>query len=191
MLKKSQLVAKIEGLFANPSREAGLVTNAQQRAVFDYAGMQGEAHGGETRLSCSRVSRQYPKGTEIRNVRQISIISREELDAIASNMQIPEIDPSWLGPNIIVSGIADFSLIPPSSRLISTNGTSLTIDMINGPCRFVGDVIETHYPGKGKMFVKAAYNMRGVTAWVECPGELEVGDALTLHVPSQPSYPHL
>ncbi len=191
MLKKSKFVAKIEGLYVNPSRETGIVSCAQQTAVLDYAGMQGETHGGETRASCSRVRAQYPKGTNIRNVRQISIISLEELEATALNMGIPEIDPSWLGPNIVVSGIADFSLIPPSSRLISDSGAALTIDMINGPCRFVGDVIEKHYPGKGKLFVKAAYNMRGVTAWVECPGELAVGDALTLHVPQQPSFPHL
>jgi hypothetical protein len=190
MLKKTQLIAKVEGLFINPSREAGIVSQAKKTAVLDYAGMQGETHGGETRLSCSRVRAQYPKGTNIRNVRQVSIISLEELAATALNMGIPEIDPTWLGPNIVVSGIADFSLIPPSSRLISDSGAALTIDMINGPCRFVGDVIEEHYPGKGKLFVKAAYNLRGVTAWVECPGELEVGDTLTLHMPSQPSYPH-
>ncbi|MGB1239918.1 MAG: MOSC domain-containing protein [Pseudomonadales bacterium] len=190
MLKKTSLVAKIEGLYVNPSRESGLVSVAQQKVNCDYTGIQGESHGGETRLSCSRVGAQYPKKTEIRNVRQISLISREELQAIADNMGIPELDPSWLGPNILVSGIPDFSLIPPSSRLITAAGTSLTVDMCNGPCRFVGDVIEAHYPGKGKFFVKAALNMRGVTAWVECCGELKVGDEFVLHVPKQPHYPH-
>lgn len=191
MLKKTQLVATIEGLFTNPSREVGLESIEQQSATLNYAGMEGETHGGETRFSCSRVSGQYLKGTEIRNVRQISITSSEELACIAENMGIDKIEPSWLGANIVVSGIADFSLIPPSSRLISANGTSMTVDMINGPCKFVGDVIEQLYPGKGKLFVKAAYNMRGVTAWVECPGELVVGDSLILHVPKQPNYPHL
>ncbi len=191
MLKKTQLIAKVEGLFINPSRDTGIVSQVQKSAVLDYAGMQGETHGGETRLSCSRVAGQYPKGTQIRNVRQISIISIEELATIAENMGIDTIEPSWLGANIVVSGIADFSLIPPSSRLISESGASITVDIINGPCRFVGDVIEMHYPGRGKLFVKAAYNLRGVTAWVECPGELHLGDNLTLHVPKQPSYPHL
>ena len=48
--------------------------------TLGFAGPDGEAHGGLTRPSCSRVLSQHPRGTEIRNVRQLSIVSQEELD---------------------------------------------------------------------------------------------------------------
>ncbi len=47
--------------------------------TLGFAGPNGEAHGGLTRPSCSRVLSQHPRGTEIRNVRQLSIVSQEEL----------------------------------------------------------------------------------------------------------------
>ena len=36
-----------------------------------FPGIAGEVHEGLTRPSCSRVTAQYPKGTVIRNTRQI------------------------------------------------------------------------------------------------------------------------
>ncbi len=150
-----------------------------------YAGFEDEFHAGLTRPSCSRVLAQYPKGTEIRNVRQLCICSAEEMAVIATALELDTLDPAWLGASIVVSGIPDFSHLPPSSRLQSENGTTLTIDMQNGPCQFPAMTIEQNMPGHGKGFKPAAEGKRGVTAWVEREGTLRVGDTLTLHVPSQ------
>ncbi len=182
MLSPTSLVAEIQFLGINTDG-SDLSTSAVQHIDVDYSGFIGDSHSGVTRASCVRVKSQYPKGTEIRNTRQISALSAEEMLLIQRGMTLDALDPSWIGANLVVSGIPDFSKIPPSSRLIASNGTSLVVDMENAPCRFPGDIIETHKPGYGKHFAKSALNKRGVTLWVERTGSLNVGDTLTLHVP--------
>ena len=48
---------------------------------------------------------QYAQGTEIRNTRQISIVSVEELAFIADSMGIDTLQPEWVGANLLVSGM--------------------------------------------------------------------------------------
>lgn len=152
---------------------------------LSFAGLTGETHAGLTRPSCARVTSQYPRGTEIKNTRQISIVCAQELAKVAATLNLDEIDPAWLGASIVVSGIPDFSHIPPSSRLVSQDGVSVTIDMQNRPCAFPAKTIEMAKPEHGKAFKSAAKGLRGVTAWVEREGTLWLGDVLTLHVPDQ------
>ena len=156
-----------------------------------FAGVDGQRHGGQTRAACTRTSAQYKPGTEIRNVRQFTILSEEELDQIAAKMGIDALDPAWLGASMIIRGIPDFTHVPPSSRLQNQHGTSLAIDMENRPCIYPGKEIEKDNPGHGKAFRSAAVGLRGVTAWVECEGPLHIGDTMTLHIPDQPVWPHL
>lgn len=150
-----------------------------------FDGIAGVPYGGRTRPSCSRVTAQHPKGTEIANTRQLSIVSAEELARIAQAIGLEVLDPAWLGATVVVEGIADFSHVPPSSRLQAAAGTTLVIDMQNRPCHQPGLTIERHHPGHGKAFRSAARGLRGVTAWVERPGPLTPGDRLRLHVPDQ------
>ncbi|MDX1742422.1 MAG: sulfurase [Ruegeria sp.] len=153
-----------------------------------FDGVQGERHEGVNRASCVRVKNLYPKGTEIRNVRQLSILSQEELAGIAATMELEDLDPSYLGASIILKGIPDFSHIPPSSRLQADSGVTLTVDMENAPCVLPGREIEADHTGYGAAFKPAAEGRRGVTAWVERPGALRVGDQMQLFVPDQPSW---
>ena len=155
-----------------------------------YAGFAGETHSGLTRQSCTRVKKQYPVGTEIRNTRQITILSQEELAEIAIKLDIPELDPAWLWANCVMSGLPDLSSVPPSSRMIFSSGVSLVVDMENAPCRHPGDMITQHYPEAGKFFAKRAAGLRGVTAWVEREGKLQVGDTFDLHCPRTRPYKH-
>ncbi|WP_194094091.1 MOSC domain-containing protein [Marivivens aquimaris] len=152
---------------------------------LDLNGFEKDAHYGRTRPSCSRVTLQHPKNTEIANVRQLSILSAEEMAAIAMKLDLEELDPLWLGATVVVSGIPDFTHIPPSSRLQAPNGTTLIVDMVNQPCNIVSMTIEQDKPGHGKKFRQAAQGRRGVTAWVEREGGLKIGDLLRLHVPQQ------
>jgi hypothetical protein len=163
-----------------------LRAEALTRADLTYAGIDGECHGGLNRPSCSRTTAQYPKGTEIRNVRQLSILSVEELDQIAGEMGLDAIDPAWLGASLVIKGIPDFSHVPPSSRLQAPGGACLTIDMENRPCIYPGREIDKDLPGFGPRFKPAAQNRRGVTAWVEREGSVALGEMLTLHIPDQP-----
>ncbi|SEN78369.1 MOSC domain-containing protein [Palleronia pelagia] len=152
---------------------------------LDFGGMAGEHHAGVTRASCSRVTALHPKGTEIANVRQLSILSQEELDAIAADMGTAPLDPAWLGASLVVKGIDDFTHLPPSSRLQGADGATLVIDMLNQPCQFPAMSITEARGDVGKTFKQAADLRRGVTAWVERPGTLRLGDTLRLFVPGQ------
>jgi MOSC domain-containing protein YiiM len=153
-----------------------------------FAGPEGEGHAGLTRKSCVRVSAQHPQGTEIANVRQLSIVSAEELDQIAATCGLDAIDPAWLGATLVLRGIPDFTHVPPSSRLQGPDGVTLVIDMENRPCVYPAKEIEADRPGHGKPFKAAANGKRGVTAWIERPGSLRIGEKLRLHVPDQPTW---
>ncbi|MCL6283888.1 sulfurase [Ruegeria sp. 2012CJ41-6] len=150
-----------------------------------FAGLSDERHGGANRASCSRMRNLYPEGTEIRNVRQLTILSEEEIDAIAQGMGLAQLDPALLGANVVIRGIPDFTHIPPSSRLQGPSGMVLTVDMENRPCILPGKEIDTVPPGQGAGFKPAAQDRRGVTAWVERPGGLALGDRLVHFQPDQ------
>ena len=177
---------KITWLGRVPDRSTPEVTTiAMDEMPLTFAGAEGEVHAGLTRPSCARVTSQYPRDTEIKNTRQISIVSAAELTKIAETLGLDTIDPAWLGASIVIDGVPDFSHVPPSSRLQSQGGVTLTIDMQNRPCIFPAKTIERDKPGHGKTFKAAAKGLRGVTAWVEREGTLRLGDTLTLHVPDQ------
>jgi hypothetical protein len=191
MLSATKITGTVVWLGVVRDRQASLCSDARERVDASYAGFEGECHSGLVRASCSRVTGQYPVGTEIRNVRQITILSREDLAGIASAMGIEAIDPSWLGANMVLEGLPDLTLLPPSSRLLFSGGASLVVDMENGPCQWPAREIEKHHPGKGAGFKPAARNLRGVTAWVEREGAISLGDVAVLHVPPLRVYPPL
>lgn len=154
-----------------------------------YEGFPGERHTGLTRASCVRVADIYDEGTQIRNARQLSIISQEEMALVAQDMGIDEIKPEWLGANLLISGIPDFTLLPPSTRLLFSQGLSLVIDMENEPCGYPAKQIQYVHGSKGRLFVKNAKHRRGVTAWVEKEGPLAQGDGFRVFIPKQPAWP--
>jgi hypothetical protein len=190
-LLPTDFTAKIIWLGRVNDREASLRSQPLQQVHASYAGVEGEDHGGLTRASCSRVVAQYPRGMEIRNVRQFSVVSAEELSAIAAEIGVETLDPAWIGASLVLEGIPDFSHVPPSSRLQNAAGTTLVIDMQNRPCNLPAPVIDEDAPGHGRAFKPTAKGRRGVTAWVEREGPLKLGDELRLHIPDQRVWLHL
>jgi hypothetical protein len=175
-----------------PHRErAEIETVRLDEMRLGFGGLAGECHAGETRPSCSRVTDLYPRGTTIRNTRQVSLVSGEELAEIGASLGLDGVEPAWVGASVVVEGIPDFSHLPPSSRLQGPDGVTLTVDVQNRPCRFPAKTIETARPGHGKRFKEAAEGRRGITAWVERPGVLRQGDPLRLFVPDQRAWLHL
>lgn len=168
-----------------PDRDASLRSKKLETAELTFSGIAGEAHGGETRPSCGRVIDQFPRGTIIRNVRQLSVVSAEELAEIASGIGVSDMDPAWVGASLVLEGVPDFTHIPPSSRLQAPSGATLVVDMENLPCHLPAPVIDEDAPGHGRPFKQAAKDKRGVTAWVECEGLIAIGDKLRLHIPAQ------
>jgi hypothetical protein len=79
-------VAEVVWLGVTPDRSTALQSAPREVLRLSYAGPEGEDHAGLTRPSDSRVLAQYTRGTEIRNVRQLSILSEEDIAAIAAEM---------------------------------------------------------------------------------------------------------
>jgi hypothetical protein len=175
------------GAVMNDDREELL---SPMRATLDltFEGVAGAFHAGVTRASCSRVKSQYAKGTPIKNERQLSIVSQEEIDQIAAEMGVDTLDPRRLGATMVVKGIPDFSHVPPSSRLQAPSGATVTVDMENRPCQFPAKSLVVDHGDAAKGFKPAAKNLRGVCAWVAAEGRVAVGDTLTLHIPDQPAW---
>ncbi len=184
-------VGRILWLGVVRDRAAALEAAAVDRLPVTFAGPEGGAHGGETRPSCSRVTAQYPRGTTIRNTRQLAILSAEDLAAIAAKMGVAALDPALVGASMVIEGIPDFSHIPPSSRLQGAGGATVVVDMENRPCTLPAKPIEARLPGFGAKFKAAAKGRRGLTAWVEREGVFSVGEEVRLHIPDQPVWAHL
>lgn len=186
-LKPTTFAAEIVWMGRVTSEDrAELMSEALEQMDLTFEGIAGSVHSGAVRASCSRVTSQYPKGTRIRNERQLSVVSEEEMQQIATKMGLEALDPARMGASIVVRGIPDFSHIPPSSRLQAPSGATLTVDMENRPCHLPARSLEIAHSGVAKGFKTAAKGLRGVTASVAAEGALMIGDVLTLHVPDQP-----
>ena len=190
-LMKTNFGAKVVWIGHVADRASGMRSVEVPTLDLDFAGPVGESHGGLTRPSDSRVTEQYRRGTTIRNTRQLSLVAAEDLALIAAACGVALVDPRWLGATMVVEGLADFSHIPPSARLQAPSGATIVVDMENRPCQFPAKEIEAEHPGAGRLFKRAATGRRWVTAWVERPGKIALGDHLTLHIPDQPVWTYL
>ncbi|MBN2550788.1 MAG: MOSC domain-containing protein [Anaerolineales bacterium] len=165
------------------------ITTRQSQVKVTFAGFEGDRHSGITRRSDGRTP-QYPRGTEIRSDRQVSILSMEELDEIAAALDVPQILPEWLGANLLLSGISRLTLLPPSTRLFFSGGVTLVVSQLNLPCLGPGGLIEEKYQRQGlaALFVKQAARLRGLVAVVEMPGTLCEGETVQAEIPEQVIY---
>jgi hypothetical protein len=162
-------------------------TSPVETLTLGFEGISGDRHGGFTRRSGGRET-WYPRGTEIRNERQMSLLSPDELAETAAEMGIPEIRPEWIGGNIVLTGIPGLTLLPPRTCLFFAGGVTIRIDGLNNPCRLSGRAIAAQYPGREGLdvaFVKAAKRRRGLVGWVEKPGVIRAGEAVEARVPEQ------
>jgi len=193
ILTPTTLTGRVDGIFVNAAQDDNQGDDqdaiAVERVRATFAGLEGDAYAGTTRQACARTKEQYTPGTIIRNVRQLTITSTEELALIGEAMGLGEpVHPSWMRANLVVSGFPDFTRIPPSSRLILDAGASLVADMENEACAFPGTLIDKAWPGRGKFFMKAAWGRRGITAWVEREGDIWIGAKIALHIPPERLY---
>ena len=162
-----------------------LVASAEPVIKLDFGGVVGDRHHGLTRPSDSRQLRYYPRGTMIRNRRQLTLVSVEELAEIAERLGVPHLRPEWLGANLLVEGIPGLSTLPMGTRLMFTGGAGLVCEGVNQPCRLPAEVIQQHFPWSraSAQFVKAAYGRRGIAASVEHPAPISSGDRVSVEPP--------
>ena len=131
-------------------RSSTLCSSPLTEVCLGFAGINGDSHSGLNRPSCVRVNQLYAEGTEIRNTRQVSIVSAEELRLIANDMGLEQLAPSFVGANLVVEGFPDFTFVPCSSRLQFDSGATVVIDMVNLPCQLPAREIEKSDAGNGK-----------------------------------------
>lgn len=157
---------------------ASFLTRELPLAVLSYAGLEGDRHAGLT-LKAGVRQPYVPKGTELRNTRQLSLVSEEELALVAAELGLAHLDWRWLGANLVLRGAPTLTHLAPGTRLVARSGAVLVIDGENEPCRKAGRAIADAVGAAASLasrFVKAAHRRRGVVAWVERPGVLRVGD---------------
>lgn len=176
----------VRSLLSCEDSSQSIVSHPLDAVEATYAGFPGDTHNGLTRKACSRFPDLYAEGSEIRNSRQLTIVSSEELAEIASMLDIEELEAGWLGANIELRGIPSLTLLPPSTRLIFDSKATLVVDLENRPCIYPAQVIDQHYSNKGRKFVKKALHKRGITAWVEREGNIACGDSVEVFFPDQP-----
>lgn len=146
-------------------------------------GIIGDRHSGPTKKADGR-DKGFVRGTIIRNWRQWSAISTEELEEIGSRLAVPEFDGTLLGSNIVISGIPAFTKLPKGTLLQFPNA-ALFVEDENAPCTKAGKLIASEYLSVTPHgFVAAARGRRGLVGVVHTPGTIHVGDEVRVVIPS-------
>jgi hypothetical protein len=181
------LEARLAGVFIATGDE--VASTAVDKLALTYDGIPGDRHSGLTRKSGAREP-WYERGTPMRNERQLSILSVEELAEVAAAMAIPELKPEWIGASLLLAGLPGLSQLPPRSILMFPSGAAVRIDGDNGPCRDSGRsiMVATGNPEHEFSFVKAAKGKRGLVGWVEREGEISPGDTVKIRLWAQELY---
>lgn len=187
ILPGRKLAARVSGVYVAP--EDHFVTRSVDRLRLGFEGIAGDVHAGHTRRSGGREP-WYPRGTEMRNERQLSIVAPDELAIVAERMGLAEIRPEWIGANLLLDGVPMLSMLPAGTMLFFKGGVTIKIDGQNAPCRIAGRSIAEHasmadHDAGSLLFPKAARRLRGLVAWVEKPGIISAGEDVSVRVPEQ------
>lgn len=149
-----------------------------QEIELTLEGVVGDSHGGFTRKADAR-DPGIKRGTPVRNWRQWSAVSSEELAVVAERLGLDFLDPALLTANICVSGIPDFTRLPRGTTLWFPSGAILTVEEENEPCLGPGKEINACHPKvPPAAFPKAAVHMRGLVGVIYRAGIIKVGDAV-------------
>jgi hypothetical protein len=182
-----KLTARLAGLYA--ALKGDFQTEPVEELMLGFDGIERDFHAGQTRRSGSREP-WYPRGTEIRNERQLSIVAADELAAVAERMGLTELKPEWIGANLVIEGLPKLSMLPAGTLLFFKGGATLKIDGQNKPCRFAGRSIAENagmadVEAGALLFPQSAKRLRGLVGWVEKPGRVVPGEEISVRVPEQ------
>ena len=156
---------------------------AVEALELDWGGPVGDRHHGLTAASNTRQKAVYPRGTTIRNHRQVSIVDVAELARIAQALGVPAIEPGLLADNLCTEGIDTLTTLPRMTRLVFEGGAVIMLGGENLPCTIAGALVGDVHGTSPSSFPKAAMGLRGVTGWVEHPGIIRPGQACEVREP--------
>ncbi|MBZ9657069.1 MOSC domain-containing protein [Phyllobacterium lublinensis] len=182
-----KITGSVGGLFE--ARGGDFITAVASALQLTFEGIVGDHHAGQTRMSGGREP-WYPRGTEMRNERQLSILASDELNEIAAGMGLPELKAEWIGGNMVVDGVPSLSMLPPRTLMFFEGGVTLRVDGQNAPCKVSGRSVAEHagtadHTVTALDFVRVSRRLRGIVAWVEKPGTIRTGEKVDVRVPEQ------
>jgi MOSC domain-containing protein YiiM len=163
-----KLQGMVRSVFVMEAENAPL-SSLREEVEVTWEGFAGDKHAGLTMIAGHGNKR-----------------SIEELREVAENMDLPEVQPAWIGANLCIAGVPDLTALPAGTRLIFSSGAGLVVEEENMPCTSAGRGVQDQYPGRSglaQLFPKAALRKRGLVAWVERPGRIQAGDSVLVKMP--------
>ena len=167
--------------FVGLAEGATFETRGVESLTLTFEGIQGDRHAGLTMRANVR-QKHVPRGLVLRNSRQLSLVSVEELEETAQALGLSRLAPEWMGANLVVSGLSSFTQLQPSTRLLFESGACVAIDGLNTPCVLTGGAVARACddPSLKHRYVKAAMGKRGLVGWVEAEGVIRRGESVTV-----------
>lgn len=163
----------------------GFATTARETVQLVHGGIAGDGHMGPTRAADSRVP-WHPRGAQIANTRQLSLLGAEELDETAAILGLASLPAEPVGGNLVIEGLHPLSALPPATRLLFTGGAALFVTEENHPCSQAAGALAaaTGVPSVRSAYAKAAIGRRGLVAIVEREGVIALGAEIRAILPS-------
>ena len=158
--------------------------------MLTFTGIVADVHSGANRAAGPREPA-FRRGTMLANLRQVSLVSTEELATIASRMGLARLDPAWLAANIATEGAGPITQLPRGTLIRFPSGASLYVSDLNSPCKAAAKLIREHArPAQEQTFpfVFQALGRRGLVAFAYSQGQVTTGDAIEFLFP-QPELP--
>ncbi len=162
-----------------------LVENNEPQLELDLEGVIGCKYRGFSRLSDEDDQilfndRNFPSNIVVRNWRQVSIGSIEELEALSAKLGV-QITPALLGINVTLRGIAGLSSLEKGTVLSFPNQTILTVESAIIPRRIHAYKVARLYPEiETELFLNSARNLRGLVSSVFRSGIINLEDPVQI-----------
>jgi hypothetical protein len=162
-------------------------TEQTDHLALTTEGIKGERHFGYEEPADTRLKKLYTPGTMVRNNRQWTAISSQELQETAENIGVDRLTADLLGINMLIDGIERLSKLPPMTYLVISphkefapqrdEDVWLVIYAEVLPCSIAGRGIGMALDREeiARTFPKGAIGHRGTTGWVEKGGIIKPG----------------
>ncbi|PZC51311.1 MAG: MOSC domain-containing protein YiiM [Chloroflexi bacterium] len=128
-------------------------------------------HGIDGDFHASPINKHKKSGEEEPNTRHLTIIARESVQTVASELGI-QLPPGSIGENVLVEGMGDLAQINVGDILRLGTEVSIKITSQNRPCA----TLNVYHNN----IIKSFLGRRGVTAMVLEIGILRPGDSVEL-----------
>jgi hypothetical protein len=180
---RRQMIGRVASLHVGLAKKAPSVS--VDSFMLTFTGIVADVHSGAIRAAGPREPA-FRRGTMLANLRQVSLVSTEELATAASRMGLARLDPAWLAANIAIEGAGPITQLPRGTIIRFPSGASLYVSDLNSPCKAAANLIREHAPPAQQPtspFGPHALGRRGLVAFVYAQGQVSSGDAIEFLFP--------